>query len=323
MILIISNKDDQSSCNVMEWLAYYKEDFFVVTDQDSFELIELSPSGKFTIKIKSRIINSSEIKSVWYRRGGLKLPTVRFKSFSKTNDISLGFQAFYDFEKSGLCNFLNYCLSDVKSVNNQLHSRINKLIILKNAEKIGLTIPETIVTSYKTVLTDFIIRHKKVITKPAIEGLFFFDKNNDYCFNAYTELATDELLSKYGDTFAPSLFQACIPKILEVRTFYLEKEFYSMGIFSQNNIQTAIDFRHYDKEMPNRNVPFQLPSEIEEKLIALMTTVRINSASIDMIYGADKKFYFLEINPIGQFGMTSFPCNYYLERHIANKLKNK
>jgi ATP-GRASP peptide maturase of grasp-with-spasm system len=322
MILIITSKDDQSTCHVIEWLACYKEDFFVVTEQNSFEIIELYPSGKFTIKIKNRIINSCEIKSIWYRRGGLRLPSVRFNPFNRTNDISFGFQAFYDFEKNGLCNFLNYCLLDLKSVNNQLFSRVNKLVILKNAEKVGLTIPETIVTSHKTVLIDIMKRHEKVITKTAIEGLYFNDKNNNYCFDVYTELVTEELLSKYDDTFAPSLFQVCIPKILEIRIFYLEKEFYSMAIFSQNNEQTSIDFRHYDKKVPNRNVPFQLPSEIEEKLTALMKNVKINSASIDMIYGTDKQFYFLEINPVGQFGMTSHPCNYYLERRIANQLKN-
>lgn len=321
MILIITSKDDQSTCHVMDWLTYYKEDFFVITDQDNIEIIELYPSGKFTIKVKDRTINSQEITSIWYRRGGLKLPVVRFKPF-KANDILYGFQAFSDFENNGLCDFLNYCLLDLKSVNNYVYSRVNKLVVLKNAEKVGLTIPETIVTSHKSVLTDFLKRHKKVITKPAIESLFLKDKDNNYCFTVYTELVTDELLSEYGDTFAPSLFQACIPKILEIRAFYLEKEFYSMAIFSQNNEQTAIDFRHYDKKIPNRNVPFQLPSEIEEKLIALMKNAKINSASIDMIYGTDKKFYFLEINPVGQFGMTSFPCNYYLERHIANQLKN-
>jgi ATP-GRASP peptide maturase of grasp-with-spasm system len=322
MILIISSNDDQSSCDVMKWLSYYNDRFFVVTDQDNFEIIDLSPSGKFTIKIKNRIINSQEINSVWYRRGGLKLPIVQFKPFNKTHNIFYGFQAFCDFEKNGLCNFLNYCLLDIKGINNYLFSHVNKLMILKSAENVGLAIPETIVTSHKSVLMDFIKHHKKVITKPAIEGLFFKDKNDNYCFTVYTELVTDELLSKYGDTFASSLFQVCIPKIFEIRIFYLEKEFYSMAIFSQNNMQTTIDFRHYDKKLPNRNVPFQLPFEIEEKIIELMKRVKINSASIDMIYGTDKKFYFLEINPIGQFGMTSYPCNYYLERRIANQLKN-
>ena len=321
MILIITSKNDQSSCHVMEWLAYYKEDFFVITDHENFEILKLSPSGKFTIKIKNRIINSYEIKSVWYRRGALKLPFVKFKSFNKNNDIFHRFQAFYDIEKHGLCNFLNYCLNDFKNVNNELFSRVNKLMVLKTVEKVGLTIPETIVTSHKTVLIDFLKQHKKVITKPAIESLYFNDKHNNYCFGAYTESVTDDLLSEYGDIFAPSLFQACISKVFEVRTFYLEEEFYSMAIFSQLNEQTAIDFRHYDKKTPNRNVPFKLPSEIEEKIVELMKKTRINSASIDMIYGMDKNFYFLEINPVGQFGMTSHPCNYYLERRIANKLK--
>lgn len=28
-------------------------------------------------------------------------------------------------------------------------------------------------------------------------------------------------------------------------------------------------------------------------------------------------FYFLEINPVGQFGMVSGPCNYKIEKLIA------
>jgi hypothetical protein len=30
--------------------------------------------------------------------------------------------------------------------------------------------------------------------------------------------------------------------------------------------------------------------------------------------------YFLEVNPAGQFGMVSTPCNYYLEEKIAEVL---
>lgn len=39
-----------------------------------------------------------------------------------------------------------------------------------------------------------------------------------------------------------------------------------------------------------------------------------------MIYNNDNDFVFLEINPVGQFGMTSNPCNYNLDKIIAEKL---
>jgi hypothetical protein len=36
----------------------------------------------------------------------------------------------------------------------------------------------------------------------------------------------------------------------------------------------------------------------------------------------NKELVFLEINPVGQFGMVSHPCNYYLEKRIAQNLIN-
>lgn len=51
-----------------------------------------------------------------------------------------------------------------------------------------------------------------------------------------------------------------------------------------------------------------------------MADLDLNCGSIDMILGNDGLYYFLEVNPVGQFGMVSGPCNYYLERKIANFL---
>jgi D-alanine-D-alanine ligase-like ATP-grasp enzyme len=48
-----------------------------------------------------------------------------------------------------------------------------------------------------------------------------------------------------------------------------------------------------------------------------MQKLKLNTGSIDMIYTNDSKFIFLEVNPVGQFGMVSKPCNYNLEKKIA------
>ncbi len=42
-----------------------------------------------------------------------------------------------------------------------------------------------------------------------------------------------------------------------------------------------------------------------------------------MILTPEGKYVFLEINPEGQFGMVSHPCNYYLERELALTFINK
>ena len=52
----------------------------------------------------------------------------------------------------------------------------------------------------------------------------------------------------------------------------------------------------------------------------LMHDLELNTGSIDLVLGQDGKYYFLEVNPCGQYRMTSDPCNYYLDKLIAKTL---
>lgn len=164
-------------------------------------------------------------------------------------------------------------------------------------------------------------KHATVITKPIHSSFIYGD--DAHWLPTYTELVTPDVLEQMNENFQPTLFQQYIDKKIEIRSFYLDGAFYSMGIFSQNDDQTKVDFRKYNDRVPNRTVPFKLPDSIEQKLHTLMQTLQFESGSIDLIYSSDEQFYFLEVNPIGQFGMVSYPCNYQLERLIANRLAGK
>lgn len=51
-----------------------------------------------------------------------------------------------------------------------------------------------------------------------------------------------------------------------------------------------------------------------------MNKLNYSSGSIDLVVDKDDKYIFLEVNPVGQFGMVSYPCNYGLEKIIAKAL---
>jgi len=120
--------------------------------------------------------------------------------------------------------------------------------------------------------------------------------------------------------FFSSYIQEQIQKEYEVRVFYINKRFFSMAIFSQNDPQTSVDFRKYNRVKPNRFLPYKLPFEIEKKLTLVMEEIKLNCASIDLIKSINGRYYFLEINPVGQFGMVDFPCNYGLHKIVAEEL---
>jgi ATP-GRASP peptide maturase of grasp-with-spasm system len=320
MIVIFTEKNDQSTCHVIDWLLFFKKEFIVITESDFIEILELSPSGNFILKINGIIIASQDITSVWYRRGGLKLKQIKTPIFQKDNTISILFERFNNMEKAGIIDFINFTFLEKKCLNNQLFSSVNKLQVLYFAIQAGLNIPKSILTSEKKKVTKFLQDNDKVITKPAVESMSL--SNNNFHFVAYTTPISDQSLLRYEADIPLSFFQKQIEKEFELRIFFLDNKFYSMAIFSQNNKKTKIDFRHYDNSCPNRSVPFHLPSLLRMQLKKLLFSLHINCASIDMIYGKDKIFYFLEVNPIGQFGMTSYPCNYYLEKKIASFLSN-
>lgn len=50
-----------------------------------------------------------------------------------------------------------------------------------------------------------------------------------------------------------------------------------------------------------------------------MEALDLNCGSLDLIKSGST-YYFLEVNPVGQFGNLSFDCSYHLEKEIAEYL---
>jgi glutathione synthase/RimK-type ligase-like ATP-grasp enzyme len=54
-----------------------------------------------------------------------------------------------------------------------------------------------------------------------------------------------------------------------------------------------------------------------------MRSVGLNTGSMDVIRAKKGEYYFLEVNPVGQYGASSHHGNYYLEKRIAEWLISK
>ena len=133
-------------------------------------------------------------------------------------------------------------------------------------------------------------------------------------------LLNQEDVENLDEVFYPTLFQEKIQKWLDIRSFYLKGDFFSMAIFSQDDEKTAIDFRDYNFENPNKITPFLLPYAIKSKITRLFKKLRLDTGSIDLCLTKEHEFFFLEINPVGQYDMVSVPCNCYLDRELAKIL---
>lgn len=321
MILIISESTDISTINVIDWLSNSvdKKKIIRINSDDKVKIRMYNLNG-FELNIFDGInIYYGDISGFWYRRGGLNMDIKIDEILTKSDSLFLNFQEHINNEMTSLIiSIYNDLTKNLGvSIGNFLTGSVNKILTLKRAMKNRISVPDTLITTDKQELLSFFNKHNQnIITKSISQNIHVEEGNT--IIAAYTEEITN--IDSVPDSFEISLFQQKIDKKYELRIFYLKGDFYAMAIFSQLDNQTKVDFRKYNDQKPNRTVPFKLPNDIKNKLKNLMDECKLDTGSIDMIVDQNNNYYFLEVNPVGQFGMVSYPCNYNLEKKIANLL---
>lgn len=314
MVYLISNEFDISTQRIIFWLKYMGKDYKLLFLNEVIldSQVVLNNSEKF-IKITtqtSSIDFNLKLDTFFYRKGMIKF------SSTTENLIPKPFATFIENEQYTLLAFLEtqfFEKSNVKTV-----KELNKLHVLSLAADVGLKIPNTSVIGTRQKLLEFYYENKEnIIVKPIYEGLNL--KLKDGFLKTFTSKLSLSKIKKFNKKFHPCLFQAEVNKFIEIRSFYLKKSIYSMAIFSQSDEMTSVDFRNYN---PNRKLvttPFKLPRNLENKIIRLFNMLNLETGSIDFCLDTMGQFIFLEINPVGQYGMLR-NCNYNLDKLIAKEL---
>lgn len=331
MILIFSNPFEPTTNAVIDWLLHFKKEVIRINPDDgdvsALNLVskKLQADSKldvdFAFKYKDKEVKLKSVEGYWYRRG--KIPAYG-ATFNLASIFKARFRKLFRNQLSLELNYLNEYLfylfrkNPVRIGDPEL-ADVNKMIVLDMAAEVGLLVPDSYILSSRQLLADLLSEPEEFITKPLVGLMVQGESERYFC---YTEKVGNHESDQFPEDMFPSLLQSNIHKQFEIRTFYLHGKFYSMAIFSQNDSQTQVDFRKYNNEVPNRTTPYRLPADIEEKLHNLMVNLKLDTGSFDMIATPDGRFIFLEVNPVGQFGMVSQPCNYYLEKVVAQYLAN-
>lgn len=323
MICIFSSPVDVSTIDVMQWLSYLgmKDVIRINYNDNHTSLLVNIEKNDFYFQLDGQLIYLKNIEAVWYRKGKNWLcdqffPITGGEHTKFISHLNYRLQS----EEAKLSEYLHHIIENSVPVvlGSNAKSDLNKLLTLHAAEESGLLVPDFFVSNNKEGLKNIFSRYPDLITKSLSEGLFLFEKEESQLgYFSYTEKVSTGILKLLPEKISPSFLQKNIHKKYELRVFFLENTCYSMVIFSQNDVQTQVDFRKYNEEAPNRCVPFLLPVEIDTKIKLLFKKLCLNTGSVDLLVDKKGNFYFLEINPVGQFGMVSEPCNYYLEKKIA------
>jgi len=174
-VLIITDKMEQAVLDVYDWIIYFGGrcsliDYKGFINQYNINKTLTNENAEYIVQRKSKL---DKISSIWFRR------EMKTKSEYSTMD-------FLDKNVEGI--FRQNINNEVVSLKRILWSNdrniirflsnyesifIDKFKVLGIAQRIGIKIPETIITNNKQILIDFIKKHKQVISKATHENLSF------------------------------------------------------------------------------------------------------------------------------------------------------
>lgn len=170
---------------------------------------------------------------------------------------------------------------------------------LQIANKVGLKIPDTLMSNIKTDITKFIKKHnEKTICKP------FLQKGWNQEIRRFVQIASEIRLSDIDNEqevrFCPQIYQEYIQKAYELRVVVLGDRCMTLKIDSQKNLESQVDWRGDYLGNTEYSV-YTLPDSIWQKIRKFMREMNLEFGCIDLICTPNGEYYFLEINQQGQF----------------------
>jgi len=302
-LIILSSKRDTSTDEVMFHLNGIN--VVRINSEDKWKL-ELYETERLVIASEHNRLEVFKSDYIWMRYG--------FHDFLPEIPSIPGLENHFFQVKAKLNKAILNFFSNREHVLGSLNEEYehNKIIDLELAELVGLKIPGF---SIMSSLNKNAINNKKLINKSINNS--YFGKLNGFLVS----LGLPKLISfeEENISFFPSLLQEFIPTKYEVRSFILGDEIYSMAIIKQESAPEEVLKRHRNSA---RYLPYSLPTRIKNKVLEFMKLKKLNTGSIDLLVDNQGEYFFLEVNPVGQFGWVSYHCNYQIEKKIANYLSH-
>ena len=201
---------------------------------------------------------------------------------------------------------------DIVWVNNpkSTYNAETKPYQLKIAKKIGFKIPNTLITNSVPPKETF---SEKIVVKTLYPAIFNLGDKESFI---YTNIINYDELSNSDLSCSPLIIQdALIPKI-DIRVTVVNNVLFAVSI-KQNNKGIDTDWR-LEKENLEYEI-IELPSKIKNMCINLLRELELSFGCIDLLIHKDD-YYFIEINPTGEWDWLMHNSNLAIDEEIAKLL---
>lgn len=209
-----------------------------------------------------------------------------------SNEWSEAFEGF--FSQIPLRKWMNH-----PSRNSLSSSKLNQLVV---AKRLGILIPDTLVTRSAAELREFFLRNDgKVVTKPMSSALLERDEPASSTL-IYTNRVLESHLGDLNDLVnCPTMFQSEIVKVSDLRITIVDGAIHAVELVSLDQDGKQLCDIRRDNMNGVRYRVVTLPQDLQDKLMRLLEYFNLRFAAIDMAVDVNGNYVFFEVNPNGQW----------------------
>ncbi|MBD2253930.1 MvdC family ATP-grasp ribosomal peptide maturase [Nostoc parmelioides] len=265
-----------------------------------------------TIEYDNHYISTEQVQSVWLRR---------IWEPSLSQELAPKFQEACIRESTATLDAFWDSLKGAKWVDDleRINYANNKLRQLRIASEVGFVIPQTLVTNKAQAAREFFGQvNGKMVSKLLTTLSRSMEANS--AFFLYTSVVKEKDLEDAESLrYCPMVFQEQIPKQMELRVVYVNGKVFVGALNADVYAATKADWRK-----PGVGVGawqhHQLPDELVRRLQDFMGKFGLLFGSLDFILTPSGEYVFLEVNPIGEWGMLEKDLDLPIAEAIADTL---
>ncbi|MEH2172565.1 MvdC family ATP-grasp ribosomal peptide maturase [Nostoc sp.] len=194
----------------------------------------------------------------------------------------------------------------------------NKLRQLRIASEVGFVIPQTLITNKAQAAREFFEQVNGKMVSKLLTALSRSMEANSSFFLYTSIVKSEDLQDAESLRYCPMVFQEQIPKQQELRVVYVNGNVF-VGALNADMYAAAIDWRKPGVEVGAWQ-HHQLPDRVVSRLKAFMEKFGLLFGALDFIVTPSGEYVFLEINPVGEWGMLEKDLDLPIASAIADAL---
>jgi hypothetical protein len=250
---------------------------------------------RYSLRVDGHLIRFDELTSIWFRRPNrcTAHPSITDEEVRAVVEQDCGefLNAFWD---SMNCLMLPGSPSAMKIAQ-------RKPTHMARAKALGFDIAPTVFTNDPQEFLDLYREQEGRLIHKITANLTLQERMGTEFSRLTCGVTRRDVMHAQSVSLAPIVFQAYVPKRLELRVTVVGDRAFTAEIHSQDSNRTHFDWRRYDLGSTPHHA-HELPRDVADRCVQLVAQFGLTYGTIDLILTPDGRYVFLELNSAGEYG---------------------